>query len=85
MKVVPFICTQHPHRLFAMLVLSPSFFIDLTLQTKLKTKIQDFNALHVSENKGTVKELSVLHFDDWRSKNKELAELSLECKQVIRS
>ena len=31
-KLVPFMCSNNPYRLFAMLVLSPSFFIDLTLQ-----------------------------------------------------
>ena len=31
-----------------------------------------------SENLGTIKELLVLHFDDFRSTNKELIELGLE-------
>ena len=35
-KQAPLICSQTPHRLIAMLVLSPSFFIDLMLQTKVK-------------------------------------------------
>ena len=30
----------HPYRLFAMLVLSPSFSIDVTLQPKLKAKFR---------------------------------------------
>ena len=37
-KLVPFIFSQGLHRLFAMNVLSPSLFIDLTLQPKLKAK-----------------------------------------------
>ena len=45
-KLVPFIYSQNPRRLFAMLVLSPSFFVDLT--AKSKGKIQDFDVFYVS-------------------------------------
>ena len=84
-KPVPF---QNPHKLFAMLVLSPSFFINLTLQPKLKAKFRIPNfymclyhfygtkcALKI---KGTVKGLLVPQFDHRRSKNKKLLELGLE-------
>ena len=37
-KPVPFICSQSPNGLFGIIVLSPSLFIDLTLQLKLKAK-----------------------------------------------
>ena len=39
-KLVPFICSQNPHRLLAMLVLSSSFFIDPMLQSKFKAKFR---------------------------------------------
>ena len=39
-KLVPFICNQNRHRLFAMLELNPSFVVDLTLQPKLKVKVK---------------------------------------------
>ena len=39
-KLLQFSYSRNPHRLFAMLVLSPSFFIDFTLQPKSKAKFR---------------------------------------------
>ena len=60
---------------------------------KIKSKSQNLNvylclyqikALNGSENQGTIKELLVLKFDCWRSKNKELLELGLELSSLYK-
>ena len=94
-RLVLLICSQNPYRLFAMLVLSPSFFIDLTLQPKVEAKfsISLFSLyLHhfygtkcVLKSKEPLRNLLELQFDYWRSRNKELLELGVELGSLQKS